>query len=189
MAAPRARDGVVLSKKGHEVAHWPWIERTFRFDYPSTKFPDLLERLRGTPARIEDRLHGLPLELLTRSDRHGWTIQENVGHLIDLGYLPASRIEQILRGEPTLIAADMTNRKTNTAAHNDREISDLLATFREERGGLVARLEGLDTDDWDKSAMHARIGQVMRIVDIVYFDSEHDDYHLARIGELVRNLR
>ena len=170
------------------MAHWPWIERTFRFDYPSTKFPDLLERLRGTPARVEDRLCGLPPGLLTRSDGSGWTIQENVGHLIDLGYLPAARIQQILRGEPTLIAADMTNRKTNEAAHNDSHISDLLAAFREERGGLVARLEELGPGDWDKSAMHPRIGQAMRIVDIVHFDSEHDDYHLARIGELVRNL-
>lgn len=28
----------------------------------------------------------------------------------------------------------------------------------------------------------------MSIVDIVYFDSEHDDYHLARVGELIRKF-
>ena len=28
----------------------------------------------------------------------------------------------------------------------------------------------------------------MRIVDIAYFDSEHDDYHLARISELIRTF-
>ena len=170
------------------MANWPWIERTFTLDFPAAKFPDLLERVRGTPARIEAQVCDLSTNVLTRRDGKGWSIQENIGHLLDLGYLPLRRIEQILAGEAELIAADMTNRKTTEEAHNDSHISDLLAAFREERGGLVARLEGLDTDDWDKSAMHPRIGQAMRIVDIVYFDSEHDDYHLARIGELVRNL-
>jgi hypothetical protein len=26
----------------------------------------------------------------------------------------------------------------------------------------------------------------MRLVDMLYFQSEHDDYHLARISELIR---
>ncbi len=51
-----------------------------------------------------------------------------------------------------------------------------------------AFIEELDETDWDKSATHPRLGQPMRIVDIVYFFSEHDDYHLARIGELIRNF-
>ena len=167
------------------MARWPWIERSFTFDFPPGKFPDLLERCRGTPARIAQRVNGLPREVLVRRSSSGWSIQQNIGHLIDLGYLPMERIEQILRGEEVLIAADMTNRKTNEANHNDREIAELLAEFRDHRGRLLAKLEGLAETDWAKSALHPRIEQPMRIVDIVYFDSEHDDYHLARIGELI----
>ena len=37
---------------------WPWIERKFNFDYPAAKYPDVLKRLRGTPARIEERVEG-----------------------------------------------------------------------------------------------------------------------------------
>ncbi len=166
---------------------WPWVERAFRFDYPVAKWPDLLERVRGTPARIEERVRGLSREALTRRPpRGGWTIQENVGHLIDLGYLPLRRIEQILAGEPTLIAADISNRKTNEAAHNERDLAHLLADFRADRAKLVARFETLREDDWAKSALHPRLKQPMRIVDIAYFDAEHDDYHLGRIGELIR---
>ena len=167
------------------MAQWPWIERSFTFDFPPGKFPDLLERCRGTPARIAERVKGLPREVLVRRCSPGWSIQQNIGHLIDLGYLPMERIAQILRGEEVLIAADMTNRKTNEAKHNDREISELLAEFRDHRGRLLAKLEALAETDWAKSALHPRIRQPMRIVDIVYFDSEHDDYHLARIGELI----
>ncbi len=168
------------------MANWPWIERTFTLDFPAAKFPDLLERVRGTPARIEARVRGLSADVLTRRDGKGWSIQENIGHLLDLGYLPLRRIEQILAGEAELIAADMSNRKTREADHNTRNIQELLADFRSERATLVARFESLDESDWAKSARHPRLDQPMRIVDIAYFDSEHDDYHLARISELIR---
>jgi len=170
------------------MAKWPWVERTFTFDYPAGKFWDLLERVRGTPARLEDRVRGLPVEVLTRREAAGWSIQENIGHLLDLGYLPLRRIDEILAGRPVLCAADMANRKTNEADHNAAEIGALLAAFREERARLVRRFEQLEESDWGKSALHPRLQQSMRIVDLAYFDAEHDDYHLARIGELIRRF-
>jgi hypothetical protein len=127
--------------------------------------------------------------LIRKPPGGGWSIQENVGHLIDLGYLPIQRIDQILAGEKELIAADMKNQKTNQARHNDREIRELLAEFRADRTRLVARFESLSEEDWAKSALHPRIKLAMRIVDIAYFDSEHDDYHLGRIGELLRSIK
>ena len=166
---------------------WPWTQRAFSFDYPVSKWPDLLERVRGTPARAEARVARLGAAVLTRRpDGRGWSIQENLGHLIDLGYLPLARIEQILRGERVLVAADIENRKTHEARHNDRDIGELLAEFRSDRAKLVQRFESLAEDDWARSALHPRLNQPMRIVDIAYFDAEHDDYHLGRIGELIR---
>jgi hypothetical protein len=167
---------------------WPWFERTFRFDFPVGKLPDLLERLRGTPARLEERVRGLSREVLTRREGAGWSIQENVGHLLDLSYLPMVRIEEILAGKEVLHTADLTNRRTHEANHNARPIEELLSAFRAERAKLVARFESLDEADWGKSGVHPRLRQPMRIVDIAYFDSEHDDYHLARIGELIRKF-
>jgi uncharacterized damage-inducible protein DinB len=169
------------------MAKWNWMERNFTFDYPPEKWPDLLERVRGTPARLEERVGNLSKQVLTRRPAGGgWSVQQNVGHLLDLGYLPMRRIEQILAGEKTLIAADMSNKVTNEANHNDREIGELLREFRAERAGLVAKFESLSDADWNRNAMHPRLKQPMRIVDVAYFDAEHDDYHLGRIGELLR---
>ena len=165
---------------------WSWIERTFNLDFPVAKFPDVSERWRGTPARLEERVGGLSRGVLVRRPPAGWTIAENVGHLLDLEFLPARRIEQVLAGEAELIAADMSNRKTMEANHNEADIRDLLRAFRSARMTTVDRLEGLAEADWGKSAMHARTGLRMRIVDLVYFLGEHDDYHLGRIGELIR---
>lgn len=171
------------------LSRWPWIERKFRLDFPPTKLPDLLERVRGTPLRVEAMVWDLSESQLSRNDGRGWSIKQNIGHLIDLGFLPLKRIEQILAGERDLIAADMSNRKTNEASHDETPIEELLAEFKKERAELVERFESIPEKDWGKSALHPRLKQPMRIVDIAYFDSEHDDYHLARIRDLIQFTR
>jgi uncharacterized damage-inducible protein DinB len=168
------------------MAKWVWIERKFNFDFPPTKFPDVLERVRGTPVRVGERVAGLPTEILTCRDAGGWSIQENVGHLIDTEELFARRVEELMAGAPTLCAADMTNRKTHEADHNTSSIQELVSALRTERAKFVARLEGLAEADWSRSALHPRLQQPMRMVDLVFFTAEHDDYHLARISELIR---
>ena len=174
-------------KMGITMIKWPWIERKFSFDYPVSKWPDLLERTRGAPACLEERVRGLSQEVLTyRPPDGGWSIKTNIGHLADVSPLFQRRIEQILAGESKLVAADMSNPKSNTANHDATDIEVLLAAFRAQRAKIVAKYESLDPGDWGKSALHPRLNQPMRIVDIAYFDSEHDDYHLGRIGELIR---
>jgi hypothetical protein len=45
----------------------PWLERDFSFDTPKWMFPHVVERIRGGPARLEDKylceLAGLPPRL------------------------------------------------------------------------------------------------------------------------------
>jgi uncharacterized damage-inducible protein DinB len=165
---------------------WPWFERHFTFDYPPEKFPDLLERVRGTPARVAERVAGLSRAVLTRAEG-GWSIQEHIGHLSDLEPLHDERLTQLLGGEAVLAAADVTNRKTHAAHHNDRTLEELMGELRRVRAAFVARLDAVPDDAWGCAALHPRLQQPMRIVDLVYFVGEHDDYHLARIAMLMRS--
>ena len=167
-------------------AKLPWVERRWKFDFPVELYPDILERLRGTPARVEEAARGLPAGTLTRRETEGtWSIQENVGHLIDVGALWLGRLEDFLAGAATLRPADMTNRKTHEAHHNDRPIAELLAGFRAERRQLIERLDGLEDSAFARTAQHPRLDTPMRLVDLCLFAADHDDYHLARIRELV----
>jgi len=180
------RTGIARISQEVGMARWPWIERTFDFDYPVGKFPDVLERFRGTPARLEEAVAGLEAEVLTRRDEVGWSIQENVGHLLDVEDLWSRRMDDFLAGAAELCPADMTNRRTHEADHNAKKITALLAAFRAAREELVGRLERLDETAWAKTALHPRLKQPMRVVDLVFFVCEHDDYHLARIRALRR---
>lgn len=168
------------------AAKLPWFERRWTFNDPAEIYPDLLARLRGTPARIEDLVRELPTAVITRREREGtWSIQENIGHLVDLDELHAGRIEDYLSSARVLRPADPANRQTHEARHNDQPIGKLLAAFRRERGGFVSRLESLSPADFSLVAEHPRLKTPMRLVDMCRFTADHDDYHLARIHELL----
>lgn len=94
----------------------PWFERTFAFDFPVAHAGPILERLRGTAARLEERV-------------------------------------------------------------------------RDARRTSVELLEGLPDDKFAQTAIHPRLGTPMRVVDLMFFVAEHDDYHVARIGELIVHFR
>lgn len=162
-----------------------WFEREFSFDLPLWMYPNVLERLRGTPARLEDRVGSLPTEVLTRRDGDKWSVQEHAGHLLDLGPLDLARLDDYEAGRESLRPADRENRKTYEAEHNAQRVADILREFRAERAAFVRRLEGFDGEFIKRSALHLRLKTEMRVLDFAFFIAEHDDHHLARITELI----
>jgi len=166
-----------------------WTDRHFHFDLPEALFPVVMERLRGTPARIEDKVRHLSPAVLTRRDGDAWSIQEHIGHLLDLDELHIGRLDDFLAGAPILRAADMTNRKTREADHNRRAVEEILQAFRRERERFVARLDAWDEGLVSLTSLHPRLNQPMRVIDMAFFTAEHDDHHLARMTELAREIR
>lgn len=165
-----------------------WFERKFTFAFPVEVYPNLLVRLRGTPARLEELTRGLSREQLVRKPEGKWSIQENAGHLLDLEPLWLARVGDFLAGAETLTAADLTNRATHEARHNDRPLVEILAALEAARRTLVERLDALTGADFAGVALHPRLKTPMRLVDHLYFIAEHDDHHLARIWELHRTV-
>lgn len=168
-------------------ARLPWVDRKFTFDFPVAIYPDVIERFRGLPARIEDRVRPLSREVLTRSDG-GWSIQENVGHLLDMEPLWDARMDDFLAGKPILRAADITNPVTNNARHNEKQIQSLLTALRAARLAQVSRLERLSESDFARTSQHPRLKQNLRLIDALVFVCAHDDYHMARIAELINKF-
>src|SRR5437588_12863802 len=134
-----------------------WIKRQFSFELPLGLYPNVVERVRGTPARLEDLTRGLSPEILTRRDGDKWSNQEQAGHLLDLEPLGMNRLDDFEAGREALVAADMQNRKTHEANHNADTIENILATFRAERTEFVRRLDGYDEDFDQRTALHPRL--------------------------------
>lgn len=166
--------------------HLKWTDRTFEFNFPLELYPEIIERVRGTPARLDDRVRAVDESVWVKRDGDRWSIQENAGHLLDLESLVAGRLDEYLAGSSSLHAADMTNRKTYEADHNQASMASILSGFRAQRMALVARLDNLESQNFAVVAHHPRLDVPMRLVDMLLFQAEHDDYHLARISELIR---
>jgi len=162
-----------------------WFERKFEFTFPVEQFPNLCVRLRGTPARLEEMLRGASREVLVRKRGEKWSAQEHAGHLVDLEPLWAARVDDFLGDGGTLTVADLSNRKTDEARHNARELGQILAEFRTARARLVDRVGTFQAQAFSRSLLHPRLKQPMRLVDHLYFVAEHDDHHLARIWEMI----
>lgn len=165
-----------------------WFDRTFHLGLPVDVLPNILERLRGTSARLEETIHSLPSTILTEKTDGKWSIQEHVGHLWDLEDLHDGRIDDFLNRATSLRPADLYNAKTNNANHNAAAVDTLLASFRKSRQHFVQRIETLDEATLHHLALHPRLKEQMRVVDMAYFVAEHDDHHLASIRERARAL-
>lgn len=165
-----------------------WFDRKFDFGYSDNIFPSLIERLSGTPVRLEEKIGRLPPEILTARLEDKWSILENIGHLIDLEPLWQGRVDDFLEGKTELRPADLQNTKTHQAGHNATPPADLLKIFRQVRETTVARLFELDTEMIFRTALHPRLKTPMRLMDSFLFVAEHDDHHLARITEISKKF-
>jgi uncharacterized damage-inducible protein DinB len=164
----------------------PWLDYQWNLDFPVGMFRAVLERLRGTPARLEESVRGVSRERLIRRPGEAWSAQEHAGHLISVERLWQRRLDEYLRGTATLTAADMGNRVTTESLYNEHAIGSILDDFRGVRAALMRDLDGLDLEAAARTALHPRLNRQMRLVDLCYFAAEHDDHHLAAIHELLR---
>jgi uncharacterized damage-inducible protein DinB len=162
-----------------------WFERRFDFSFPVELLPNICARLRGTPARLEEILRGIPRNALAARTHEQWSAQEQAGHLADLEPLWLARVNDYVVGRTELTVADLTNRTTHEANHNTRSLAEILAEFRAARETLLQTVPDVDDAVHSKSIPHPRLKVPMRLVDHLYFVAEHDDHHLARIWELI----
>ena len=165
-----------------------WFERKFDFDHLSTTAEGLLERLRFTPLRIQEQIRNLSAAQLTQKFTEKWSVQENIGHLNDLEPLWHGRIHDMINGEEVMRPADLTNKKSHEASHDEVPIEKLLSDFTANRNKLIALCEENYDQIWTASALHPRLLTPMRIVDLMYFVAEHDDHHLATNRFLIHQM-
>ena len=166
-----------------------WFDRKFDFSSEQNTFPSILERISDTPLRLEHKINQIAPSLYThKTDDGAWSIQENVGHLIDLEPLWQGRVEDILSGQQHMRPADLDNTATHRAQHNLRSMNDLLSEFWQVREATLKKLENLSDQDVFRYALHPRLNTPMRIMDLFLFVAEHDDHHLAQMTALHKSL-
>ena len=162
-----------------------WFNRKFPPIVDNGILPSIIERLIGTPARLEEITHYIDEYILMSKASEKWSIKEEAGHLSDLEPLWLGRLHELMSGMSELRVADLSNQRTHSANHNATALEILLHKFREQRMLFVNQLMQVKDEQLTHSALHPRLRTPMRIVDLTYFVAEHDDHHLARIREIL----
>lgn len=165
-----------------------WFERKFDFSDTQNILPSVIERLEGTPVRLQHKLKDIPEAILETRMENTWSVKENVGHLSDLESLWQLRLNEIINGNKILSEADLQNLKTENAEHNQDTMSKLMADFAMLRTQTINMLRNIDESIIFRSAMHPRLQKPMRTMDLFLFVAEHDDHHLARITEIIHTI-
>ena len=165
-----------------------WVEKKFEFSLLQNELHFILNRLRDTPDKIEQLVSSISTDILKSKINNKWSIQEHIGHIIDLEELHDGRIDDFIRSCEELRAADMTNKKTHEANHNNKDLTELLKELRVTRKKFVNRLEALDDKVLSHVSIHPRLNQPMRPIDMAQFVAEHDDHHINSIIELTEQL-
>jgi uncharacterized damage-inducible protein DinB len=158
-----------------------WFDRNFPPIEDPGLLPSILERLEGTPARLRSMTAGAFSAPVTS----GWSAAKELGHLADLEPLWQTRAGDILAGRAELTVADLTNRTTQDADHDNWPLPKLVDRFERQRRLFVATLRAASDADLERAARHPRLGTPMRLIDLAYFVAEHDDHHMARLRTLL----
>ena len=166
-----------------------WIEHKFNLGIDVGWTHNILSRIADTEIRLLHHVKNLSDEQLSRKTNAQWSIKEHIGHLIDLEELWLDRFDQFEKQLPKLIAADMSNKKTEDSSHNEQGIDELINNFKNGRQILFDKVLQFGEQTQNHQALHPRIEAMMRPVDLLFFIAEHDDHHLTTIKALVRDFR
>lgn len=161
-----------------------WFHRKFTFGLPEGMLPFCLERLEGTIARIREKVSQVPDEVLSNMLDGKWSVKQNIGHLAEVDEIALKRIDEIRTGQPVMSPAVFEPKQD----YNARSAEQVVEYFRRNRMANLDKYKSLVPEDFAHVSMHPRLKQQMSVVDLAWFDAEHDDHHLVRINEILNTL-
>lgn len=167
------------------IKQTPWFERSFHFDFPIGLFPVIFSRLEGSVFRLARICQNADEEKCSNNPE-GWSVKQHIGHLYDLEDLWWKRLMDFTQHKAMLTSADLLNRKTEEADHNEKTIVDLINQFAAERQKILETIYEYDENILSRTSVHPRLKQPMRLIDSLYFVAEHDDHHISAISTILR---
>jgi hypothetical protein len=163
------------------------------FDW-NTEPPHLVEQLRVFPDRYRTPLTRFlagedPEHLVrTRPAPGVWSALEYAAHTRDaLGFYTV-RVERVLTEHPPRLTPFDFAAASDEDRYNDLEVTRVVDELSTAAGRLAARLEPLDTEEWQKTAVGSS-GDETTIVALVRRAVHEGHHHLLDIGRVLRRVR
>lgn len=164
-----------------------WIERQFNFGFSPVYLPLFIERLRSTAPRIEDLTKNITDKNASFMPSGKWSVKQHIGHLTDLESLHDGRLRDFIERKNPLRPADMENKKTGEAGHNNRSLMELISDFKTSRENFIEHVLTFSEDQLQIRSVHPRLNKEINVVDLLHFIAEHDLYHQTQISNILKH--
>ena len=130
------------------------------------------------------KVNGVDENLLSEKLEGKWSIKQNIGHLAEVDEIANKRIDEILAGAEFLSPAVFEPKQD----YNSMLVGEVLRYFQSTRKSNLDRYKNISSASVAKRSTHPRLKVLMSVVDLAWFDAEHDDHHLVRINEILQSL-
>ena len=161
-----------------------WLEAVDRANPPQEfSTPEaLLAILKSTPAMLDTLSHTLTRpQWLSRPAAGEWSLTEILCHLRDVDReVNLARFEKVIDGLNPFLPGINTDTWAQERAYQQQDGTAALRSFIEVRTHLVAQLEILEKQDWQKPARHAIFGPT-NLQELVSFVATHDRSHIQQV--------
>ncbi len=161
-----------------------WLEKVEQANPPQefTTPEALLAILKSTPAMLDTLSHTLTApQWITRPAADEWSLTELLCHLRDVDReVNLTRFEKVIAGQNPFLPGINTDTWAQERAYQQQDGAAALRSFIEIRTHLVAQLEVLEKQDWQKTARHAIFGPTS-LQELVSFVATHDRSHIQQV--------
>ena len=145
----------------------------------------VISALERAPSIVLPLVEEVPAKVLKRRPAPSkWSAHEHACHLAVVHQLFFDRLEHILRSPAPIIAAYDPGQSDPDDLLLRMDLGESLRRYVDDRGRLVARLRGLSTSDWTRTAEHGEYSHYSVLIMFRHL-ALHDFFHAYRIEELL----
>jgi FMN phosphatase YigB (HAD superfamily) len=141
----------------------------------------ILAVLKSTPAALDTFSQNLTgQQWRERPERNEWSITEIFCHLRDVDReVNIPRLEKVIGESKPFLAGMNTDTWAQERNYQQQDGPAALREFMDARTQLIARLEGIDEADWQRTARHAIFGPTT-LKELIGFTTTHDRTHVQQ---------
>lgn len=168
----------------------PAMTAIWHMCHTSSMSPSQSPRLQRCETQLRDfldeALRGASVEAISEPRVEGkWSALENLAHLARYHEIFLERVEKILKQKNPTFSIYRAEHDPEWEAWKGLAYKEVLAKMMSSREQLMARLKSLSVDDWARTGVHPRFGEMTLALWVEFFLA-HEGHHLYAVLQQVR---
>lgn len=148
----------------------------------------VLAVLRATPLRLAELSDGLPEERLHAAEPGAWSARDVLAHLRACADVWGAAMARLLAEDRPTFRAVSPRRAIDDTDYLSLQFLPSLQAFSQQRAQLLAELEPLTPEQWDRTATVTGAGRPLSPTVLSYAErmATHERSHVRQVARLLR---